>query len=198
MDEETRFAGRGESEKLNYDQFISQEEYSEIIANLASAQDKLEALRENDVRHERLIAEIQQTLTQTLLEVAKMATTQKSTVLDLVSMVIENSGNISDLMKWRSTISGKHKLDTRTEKVENYTKMLLLVLTEKFNLEELNSLMFDMGVPPEHIKGEEVPTRAQQFVAYMIRRDRLRDLMIEIKKRRPKSLVPEVTGDDYA
>ena len=51
------------------------------------------------------------------------------------------------------------------------------LLTKRFDLEELRSLVFDLGIDYDSLRGEGQAAKARELVAYLERRDRVLDLV---------------------
>jgi len=64
--------------------------------------------------------------------------------------------------------------------------LLARTLEERFSLQEMNTLIFDLGVAVDEIRGETTPVRARALVRHFERRGRLGDLV---------ALVCELRGD---
>lgn len=61
---------------------------------------------------------------------------------------------------------------------------VLDVLIDRFDLEELQTLAFELGVKWDALPGDSAPTRAMHLVQLMRNNDRMRDLIDAIKRRR--------------
>jgi hypothetical protein len=61
-----------------------------------------------------------------------------------------------------------------------------LILTLHFDLEELRTLCFDLGVDYDSLRGEGKAAKARELIAYMQRRGQLDRLIAETKKLRPE------------
>ena len=59
------------------------------------------------------------------------------------------------------------------------------LLTKRFDVEELRSLVFDLGVDYDSLRGEGQAAKARELVAYLERRDRVLDLVELGQKLRP-------------
>lgn len=172
------------------------EEYRALSERVDSLQGLMDKLVESEGKKADTISEMQQTLAQALLELARMASTQTEAIASLFEKTRKNEKTIEELATWKKRVSGGG-IDTRAEKMENYTRMVLEVLNQKFSLDEIDGLITHFNIDPENISGETVPTRARNFLLYMIRRDKLIDLIIRMRELRPKALLPQITGDDY-
>jgi hypothetical protein len=62
---------------------------------------------------------------------------------------------------------------------------LRLILTLQFDLEELRTLCFELGVDFDDLRGEGKAAKARELVLYLQRRGQLNTLIAEIKKQRP-------------
>lgn len=65
------------------------------------------------------------------------------------------------------------------------TTELHRLLAKHFDLEELRTLIFDLGVDWDELIGETKSARARELIAYLQRRNRLGDLMTAIEISRP-------------
>lgn len=63
---------------------------------------------------------------------------------------------------------------------------LATFIAEKFNNEELNALIFEMGETKDRISGETVQERAREVVKYFEARGRLTELRSRVNELRPK------------
>jgi hypothetical protein len=59
------------------------------------------------------------------------------------------------------------------------------VLVERFNLEELQTLCYDLGVDFEILDANDKAGKARELVAYLERRERLADLVRQGRQQRP-------------
>lgn len=80
-----------------------------------------------------------------------------------------------------------------TDSDQEHQKLVRLraLLIQHFNLQELNSLCFNLGVEYEDLEGTTLSEKTQQLVTYMKRRDVLQQLVDEVKKFRPRVDWPE-------
>jgi hypothetical protein len=62
---------------------------------------------------------------------------------------------------------------------------VLDVLMDRFDMEELQTLAYELGVKWDSLAGDSAPTRAMHLVQHMRNTDRMRDLIDAIKHRRP-------------
>lgn len=58
------------------------------------------------------------------------------------------------------------------------------VLTERFDLEELRNLCFDLGIDFDNLRGEGKAAKARELVAYLQRRQELERLIVAIRRER--------------
>jgi hypothetical protein len=58
-------------------------------------------------------------------------------------------------------------------------------LAERLDLEEFRTLCTDLGLPYDHLRGEGLPAKARELVAYMQRRHRLPELIEQLLHERP-------------
>lgn len=65
-------------------------------------------------------------------------------------------------------------------------RQLRLLLTENFDLEELRTLAFDLGVDFDNLRGEGKEAKARELVAYLERSGRLGELVDVIRELRPR------------
>ena len=63
--------------------------------------------------------------------------------------------------------------------------VLLHVLTTHFNLEELKTLSFQVGVPFDEIPGQSLTSKSREFIAFLVRRGQVNLLVDAIIKERP-------------
>jgi hypothetical protein len=68
---------------------------------------------------------------------------------------------------------------------DNVGPTLRTLITEHFDLEELRDLCFNLGIDFDDLRGEGKTAKARELVLYAQRRDRLNDLVIELKRLRP-------------
>lgn len=59
------------------------------------------------------------------------------------------------------------------------------LVAEHFDLEELRDLCFDLNVDFDDLRGEGKTAKARELIMYVQRRDRLNDLIVELKRLRP-------------
>ena len=78
---------------------------------------------------------------------------------------------------------------------------MLDLLTRHFNLEELRTLCFELGVPFDELGGQGVRGVARELLLYVQRRDRLPELLAALRVERPSvawpgaaELVPTIAG----
>lgn len=63
---------------------------------------------------------------------------------------------------------------------------LLEVLMNRFNLDEVNALAYEIGLPPEQIGGDTVPARSMNLIASARNRGWMPQLLSAIKRARPE------------
>ncbi len=68
------------------------------------------------------------------------------------------------------------------------------LLTESFNLDELNTLCFDLAVDFENLTGNNKPLKAQSLIAYMDQAGRLDELLQAIDRERPAAFAAAGLG----
>lgn len=72
----------------------------------------------------------------------------------------------------------------------------LLALTEQnFNLDELRSLCFHLGINYDRLRGETIDVKASELILYHGRRVQLPDLLTRLKAERPNVSWPELPAD---
>ena len=67
-------------------------------------------------------------------------------------------------------------------------RILRPILVDRFDLEELRTLCFDLGVDYDSLRGEGKEAKARELVGYIERRGRLDELETRIKQLRPGSI----------
>jgi hypothetical protein len=58
-------------------------------------------------------------------------------------------------------------------------------LIVSFSNEDLDSIMFDMGIDPDNVKGQSKDAKARELISYCDRRSKLRDLAEQCYRERP-------------
>ncbi len=67
----------------------------------------------------------------------------------------------------------------------NVVKELRSLLIESFDLEELHSLCFDLGINFDSLAGSTIDSKARELIAYCQRHLRLPDLLAACRQQRP-------------
>ena len=67
---------------------------------------------------------------------------------------------------------------------------MLDLVSRHFNLEELRTLSFDLGVNPDELGGQGLSGVARELILYLQRRDRLPDLLAALRAERPSVAWP--------
>lgn len=73
-----------------------------------------------------------------------------------------------------------------------YLRDLRYQIIESFDIDELETLAFDLGVPWEEISGKTKSTKAQNFIMFQARRGNLKDLVMLLEEARPSIEWPTV------
>jgi tetratricopeptide (TPR) repeat protein len=76
--------------------------------------------------------------------------------------------------------------------VTNDLSQLHRFIADRFDLEELRTLCFDLGVNYDELGGEGLSAKARELLAYLDRRDRIPDLTAASKRLRPDISWPEL------
>jgi hypothetical protein len=71
---------------------------------------------------------------------------------------------------------------------------MLDLLTRHFNLEELRTLCFELGISFDELGGQGVRGVARELLLYVQRRDRLPELLTTLRVERPSVAWPDATG----
>ncbi|MBP6787637.1 MAG: hypothetical protein KA170_08610 [Candidatus Promineofilum sp.] len=71
---------------------------------------------------------------------------------------------------------------------------MLDLLTRHFNLEELRTLCFELGIPFDELGGQGLRGVARELLLYVQRRDRLPELLTALTVERPSVAWPDATG----
>ena len=71
-------------------------------------------------------------------------------------------------------------------------KELRSLLIESFDLEELHSLCFDLGINFDSLAGSTIDSKARELIAYCQRHLRLPDLLAACRQQRPHLLWPDL------
>ena len=73
------------------------------------------------------------------------------------------------------------------------------ILRRYFSLSELEELIFYLNIRHDDLAGETISKKARELIGYLYRRDRMRELAIQIIRARPKlknSLTPYLQADE--
>ena len=71
---------------------------------------------------------------------------------------------------------------------------MLDLLTRHFNLEELRTLCFELGIPFDELGGQGLRGVARELLLYVQRRDRLPELLTALTVERPSVAWPDAAG----
>ena len=71
---------------------------------------------------------------------------------------------------------------------------MLDLLTRHFNLEELRTLCFELGIPFDELGGQGLRGVSRELLLYVQRRDRLPELLTALTVERPSVAWPDATG----
>ena len=71
------------------------------------------------------------------------------------------------------------------------------ILSNYFNLDELKTLSFDLGIDFENLGGDNKNAKARELLAYCERNNQTLDLLKEISRRRPNLHLPQDSPNDF-
>lgn len=71
---------------------------------------------------------------------------------------------------------------------------MLDLITRHFNLEELRTLCFELGIPFDELGGQGLRGVARELLLYVQRRDRWPELLAALRIERPSVLWPDAAG----
>ena len=71
---------------------------------------------------------------------------------------------------------------------------MLDLLTRHFNLEELRTLCFELGIPFDELGGQGLRGVARELLLYVQHRDQLPELLAALTVERPSVAWPDATG----
>ena len=111
-----------------------------------------------------------------------------SVVLMHVDQILAHYRNIeaAPIASFVATPSKMSALDTSMIlSVTEMAEKTVALVTQGFNLDELKSLCFDLGIAFDNLAGETLDAKARELVAYHQRRGELSRLLSVIRARRP-------------
>jgi hypothetical protein len=127
--------------------------------------------------------------------------TKSETVVELISY-LERAQRIDDLITllqrvrpyapWTSIYFESQK----ERKIDTVT--LRDTLVNHFNMNELKSLCFDLGINFDSLPGETMQNKSQELIVYLQRHDRIEELVNQIRRLRPNIILQETDPVGFA